>query len=90
MRRKDLPPSGGLRLAEVAELADAPDSKSGSRKGVRVRVPPSALARLPNPDREGRHFRGDFVVAAVPIQHRLPMYAWMRAGVEYCHRIEWA
>jgi hypothetical protein len=30
-------------LAEVAELADAPDSKSGSRKGVRVRVPPSAF-----------------------------------------------
>ena len=28
--------------AEVAELADAPDSKSGARKGVWVRVPPSA------------------------------------------------
>ena len=32
-----------LHLAEVAELADAPDSKSGARKGVRVRVPPSVL-----------------------------------------------
>ena len=29
--------------AEVAELADAPDSKSGSPRGVRVRFPPSAL-----------------------------------------------
>src|SRR6266542_1401534 len=29
--------------AEVAELADAPDSKSGARKGVWVRFPPSAL-----------------------------------------------
>lgn len=31
-------------LAEVAELADAPDSKSGARKGMRVRLPPSAVA----------------------------------------------
>jgi hypothetical protein len=30
--------------AEVAELADAPVSKSGPRKGVWVRVPPSAVA----------------------------------------------
>src|SRR5262245_22043227 len=29
--------------AEVAESADAPDSKSGARKGVWVRVPPSAV-----------------------------------------------
>ena len=29
--------------AEVAELVDAPDSKSGARKGVGVRFPPSAL-----------------------------------------------
>src|SRR5688572_30007235 len=29
--------------AEVAELADAPDSKSGSLRGVGVRFPPSAL-----------------------------------------------
>lgn len=29
------------RYAGVAELADAPDSKSGSRKGVWVRLPPS-------------------------------------------------
>ena len=28
--------------AEVAELADAPDSKSGARKAMRVRLPPSA------------------------------------------------
>ena len=28
--------------AEVAELADAPDSKSGALAGVRVRLPPSA------------------------------------------------
>lgn len=28
--------------ARVAELADAPDSKSGSREGVRVRPPPRA------------------------------------------------
>ena len=31
--------------ADVAELADAPDSKSGSRKGVWVRPPPSAIPR---------------------------------------------
>ena len=31
--------------AEVAELADAPDSKSGSPRGVWVRFPPSALTR---------------------------------------------
>ncbi len=31
--------------AEVAELADAPDSKSGSLRGVWVRFPPSALSR---------------------------------------------
>src|SRR5207247_11302831 len=31
------------RRAEVAELADAPDSKSGSLRGVWVRFPPSAL-----------------------------------------------
>src|SRR4029079_5863248 len=30
------------RRAEVAELADAPDSKSGSLRGVWVRFPPSA------------------------------------------------
>ena len=30
--------------AEVAELADAPDSKSGSLRGVWVRFPPSAFA----------------------------------------------
>ena len=35
-----------LHLAEVAELADAPDSKSGARKGVRVRVPPSVLSGI--------------------------------------------
>src|SRR6478752_7404344 len=33
-----------LVRAEVAELADAPDSKSGSLRGVWVRFPPSALA----------------------------------------------
>ncbi len=31
-----------LPVAEVAELADATDSKSVSRKGVGVRIPPSA------------------------------------------------
>ena len=30
------------RLAGVVELVDAPDSKSGARNGVRVRVPPPA------------------------------------------------
>ncbi len=30
-------------IAEVAELADAPGSGSGSCKAVRVRLPPSAL-----------------------------------------------
>ena len=30
------------RLAGVMELVDAPDSKSGARKGVRVRFPPPA------------------------------------------------
>ena len=30
------------RLAGVVELVDAPDSKSGVRKDVRVRVPPPA------------------------------------------------
>src|SRR4051812_47151770 len=32
------------RQAEVAELADAPDSKSGGLRAVWVRPPPSALA----------------------------------------------
>src|SRR5438445_5242630 len=40
--------------AEVAELADAPDSKSGARKGVWVRFPPSALARSTGGRRIGR------------------------------------
>src|SRR5579884_558201 len=31
-----------LLCAEVAELADAPDSGSGARKGVRVQIPASA------------------------------------------------
>lgn len=35
-------PAACTTHARVAELADAPDSKSGSRKGVRVRVPPWA------------------------------------------------
>jgi hypothetical protein len=39
--------------AEVAELADAQDSKSCPRKGVRVRFPPSALAG-PHGGRGGR------------------------------------
>lgn len=30
--------------ADVVELADTPDSKSGAVKSVRVQVPPSALA----------------------------------------------
>ena len=30
------------RLAGVVELVDAPDSKSGARNGVGVRVPPPA------------------------------------------------
>ena len=30
----------------MAELADAPDSKSGVRKGMRVRLPPSAFAPM--------------------------------------------
>ena len=33
-------------LAGVAKLADAPDSKSGSRKGVGVQVPPPAPLKL--------------------------------------------
>jgi hypothetical protein len=36
------------RLAGVVELVDAPDSKSGARNGVRVRVPPPApLSAIP-------------------------------------------
>ena len=33
--------------AKVAELADAPDLGSGTRKGMGVRVPPFALLRSP-------------------------------------------
>src|SRR6266498_117189 len=36
----------GRDHAEVAELADAPDSKSGSLRGVWVRFPPSALSSV--------------------------------------------
>jgi hypothetical protein len=39
--------------AEVAELADAADSKSASRKGVGVQVPPSAPAPSPAAPRPG-------------------------------------
>src|SRR5580765_5104053 len=43
-RRKDSPCKPGYdpSPAEVAELADAPDSISGSLRGVWVRFPPSA------------------------------------------------
>src|SRR5687767_14405190 len=43
--------AGGLffRLAGVAELADAGDSKSPGRKPLRVRVPPSALLETAHP-----------------------------------------
>ncbi len=39
-----LPP----RCAEVAKLADALDSGSSARKGVRVQIPPSAPPFLPS------------------------------------------
>src|ERR1041384_1080871 len=42
------------KRAEVAELVDAPDSKSGARKGVWVRFPPSASVFL-----GCAHARGD-------------------------------
>ncbi len=35
-----------VNSAEVAELADARDSKSRPRKRVRVRLPPSAVFRI--------------------------------------------
>ena len=38
-----LPP----RCAEVAKLADALDSGSSARKGVRVQIPPSAPTHFP-------------------------------------------
>ena len=37
----------GYRGADVAELADALDSKSGTREGVGVRAPPSAPTESP-------------------------------------------
>lgn len=40
-------PGGGTTLAAVAESVDAPDSKSGTRKSVWVRVPPAVLFTLP-------------------------------------------
>ncbi len=42
--------------AEVVELVDAPDSKSGVRKDVWVRFPPSALVR--GPLKSGPFLRG--------------------------------
>ncbi len=35
-----------ILYAEVAELADAPDSGSGGGNAVRVQIPPSALYKL--------------------------------------------
>src|SRR5262245_54628144 len=48
----------GLVGAEVAELADAHDSKSCTRKGVWVRFPPSAPCMTRPPDRAGHSTGG--------------------------------
>ena len=57
--------AGNAVQAEVAELVDAPDSKSGARKGVGVRFPPSAFRTCTTVIRRVRGIRsGARVVAA--------------------------
>src|SRR5262245_59907907 len=52
-------PAYDERSAEVAELADAPDSKSGGLRAVWVQVPPSAQTRKPVREAASRS-SGDF------------------------------
>ena len=54
------------QLAGVAELADAPDSKSGDRKVVRVQVPPSVLESTGSAS--GQEHRVRRIVALLPVR----------------------
>ena len=82
---KSRPSRGSRRTiavrAEVAELADAPDSKSGSLRGVWVRFPPSAL------ESTGRQCpSAPTADACVAIQVRSASAATRPAAETSCHR----
>jgi hypothetical protein len=59
------------RLAGVVELVDAPDSKSGARNGVRVRVPPPAPTSAGSWDIRNLLHKHEFLATQSPTMGRV-------------------